>query len=68
MELSRDDHEALHGMRPPDMIPDWQARGEVIATITAHSDRGDGYCDVCKTPDPCKARLWHENVLDRMRR
>jgi len=48
--------------------PEWQARGEVAATIVAHSDRGDGYCDVCKVPDPCRARLWHEGVLARMGR
>ena len=60
VELSRDDHRALHGMT--------QARSEVVATIVAHSDRGDGYCDVCKVPDPCRARLWHENVLARMGR
>lgn len=63
MELPRDDHKKLHGM-----TPEWQARGEVIATIVAHSDRGDGYCDVCKVADPCKTRLWHENVLARMGR
>jgi len=72
VELPRDDHVELqrhtYGMKPPNMIPDPRARREVVATIVAHSDRGDGYCDVCKVPDPCRARLWHEGVLARMRR
>lgn len=68
MDLSRDDHRDLYGMKPPDMTPDWHARGDVIATIVAHSDRGDGYCDVCKVADPCGARLWHEQVLAGMKR
>lgn len=68
MELDREDHGHLYGMRPADMTPDWQARGEVIATIVAHSDRGDGYCETCQELDPCGTRLYHETVLARMKR
>ena len=77
MELSRDDHEELHrrtyGMTPPAMTPDRQARGEVIATIVAHSDRGDGYCGgehegIPPLAHKCTVREWHLIVLDRMRR
>jgi hypothetical protein len=57
-----------YGMHPPAMTPQWQARGEVIATIVAHSDRGDGYCETCLEVDPCGTRRWHEGVLGRMRR
>jgi hypothetical protein len=43
-------------------------RGSVVATIVAHSDRGDGYCETCHEVDPCGTRRWHERVLERMRR
>lgn len=82
MEFDRDDHERVmrqaeklvtYGMQPPDMVPDWQARGEVIATIVAHSDRGDGWCGgehegVPPVAHKCPVREWHLTVLERMKR
>ena len=58
----------FYGMKPPAMTPAWQDRGSVIATIVAHSDRGDGYCETCHEVDPCGTRRWHERVLERMGR
>jgi hypothetical protein len=45
-----------------------QTRADVMATLLAHGDRGDGYCDECHELDPCGVRLHHESVLNRLNR
>jgi hypothetical protein len=67
VELSRDDHEAMHRQARERSIR------EIVATLDAHVDSGDGWCASAwhngePRRHPCGIRYHFEGVLDGLRR